>query len=206
VSRTKASAKCAACTSNLRQIGVGLKLYVDEFEKYPLGLILLPNGDFVRPWYSPLIPYCGSSNIFVDPLIRPTFGYWYNIIGTYPARRAGEATLGLGQLGRWGVAVPESQVVEPSDMLAMPHGDLYTGWQGFGWPGLYVPRNSSYRRDWMHPLDIALFCDGHVESSNPERIPKMAQPDSSGYIGFRPEVAYTQRWNNDHQPHPETWR
>src|SRR5262245_45527629 len=34
--RAKASAMSAACKNNLRQIGVALRLYVDDFSKYPI--------------------------------------------------------------------------------------------------------------------------------------------------------------------------
>jgi hypothetical protein len=73
---------------------------------------------------------------------------------------------------------------------------------GFGWPGWYEPRNSKYRR---HPLDLGLFCDGHVEPSNPDVMPKQTNKVWSSRFEFRPDAHYAKRWNNDNQPHPETW-
>jgi hypothetical protein len=36
LNRANDSAKSAGCKSNLRQIGMALKLYVDKYENYPL--------------------------------------------------------------------------------------------------------------------------------------------------------------------------
>jgi len=36
LSRAKAAAKRVKCASNLHQIGIALRLYVDEFRKYPV--------------------------------------------------------------------------------------------------------------------------------------------------------------------------
>jgi prepilin-type N-terminal cleavage/methylation domain-containing protein len=39
LSRAKASATSAACKSNLRQIGIALRLYVDDNNTYPEGVL-----------------------------------------------------------------------------------------------------------------------------------------------------------------------
>jgi hypothetical protein len=51
---------------------------------------------------------------------------------------------------------------------------------------------------------ISEYCaHGHVESSNPDLIPK-ARSAVFGEV-FKPDARYAQRWNNDNQPHQETW-
>src|SRR2546426_7208603 len=59
LSRAKASAKSAACKNNLRQIGIGLRLYVDEFQKYPLEQSDgMENGQAVTfSWFNLVQPY-----------------------------------------------------------------------------------------------------------------------------------------------------
>jgi type II secretory pathway pseudopilin PulG len=210
LSQAKASAKSAACKSNLHQLGVALKLYVDDYRAYPLWAYSNSPRVNYRPdltWEGFLLPYAnGSSNIFVDPIGHGDDGYGYNSVGMdatdgpWPLTKS---TLGLGQLGPWNVAVPESRVIEPADMIAVAHGDFFYYRQGFGWPGSFCPRNSNYRRDWLHPLDIDLFCDTHVESSNPDDIPTWT--NSNQTVEFKPDANYAKRWNNDNQPHPETW-
>src|SRR5213596_3842867 len=39
LSRAKASARSTVCKSNLRRIGIGLRLCLEEFENYPLRLV-----------------------------------------------------------------------------------------------------------------------------------------------------------------------
>ena len=73
---------------------------------------------------------------------------------------------------------------------------------GFGWPGCFFPHNSKYRH-YSHPLDIGLFCDGHVESSNPDLIPTTT--NVTGWMMFKPDATHAKRWNNDNEPHPENW-
>jgi RNA polymerase sigma-70 factor (ECF subfamily) len=59
LNRAKATAQFVACKSNLRQIGFGLSMYIEDFKKYPLYwfAILGPNR---QTWDNTLLPYCGS--------------------------------------------------------------------------------------------------------------------------------------------------
>jgi prepilin-type processing-associated H-X9-DG protein len=205
LSRAKTAALHIRCKSNVRQIGVGLRLYVDEFQKYPLETFYdstteLPSAK----WKDLLFPYCGAnSKVFFCPAWGqppdwPTT-YGYNCCGTdaenveanvYPA-------LGLGILRSRNTAVPDSLVLAPSDMLAI--GDGYGGWPaGFGWPGQC---GSGWHGDWR---SNAVFCDGHVETSNTDRVPHYKDAASDSWL-FKPDEAHAKRWNNDNQPHPETW-
>src|SRR5437016_925564 len=66
LSRAKSAAKSVVCKSNLRQIGIALKLYVDDFEKYPLDWEDLLTNDKVTghnwtSWDITLLRYCEAS-------------------------------------------------------------------------------------------------------------------------------------------------
>ena len=193
----KASARSAACRSNLRQIGIGLRLYVDESAKYPLAYALTNGGVEVpgSEWNVALLPHCGGdSRLLVCPAEPVPFfqgpyrigAYWYNMSGT---EDIAWPTLGLGYWGGANVAVPESRVLVPSDMIAI--GEL----GGFGYPGV-VPWYDLHGKAFN-----AVFCDGHAESGNPYRIPWT----NYTYRTFKPDIAHARRWNNDNQPHAETW-
>lgn len=222
LSRAKASAKSVACKSNLRQIGLALNLYLDECGAYPHPPIVPPNT--AGGWFGardPLLPFCGGSK---KAFRCPTHyddgdftSYSYNEFGTdfsdAPAQRANLGLSGDVKISHQDTsadayekrnrALPESRVLVPSDMIAFGHFFPFKT-VGFGWPGRYISLKSTYR---PHPLDLALFCDGHVESSNPDLIP--TEPWLGGWTEewrrFKPNEAHARRWNNDNEPHPENW-
>lgn len=189
--RAKASAQSAACRSNLHQIGIGLQLYVDDFQKYPPGT-----------WEGYLLPYCReqlevlrcpSGRIFDGSMQYTEYGYsgYFN----WSSPPYSEVTP-LGLASDTGL-VPQASVRMPSDMIAYGDtcslGDL-TGF-GFGWPGCGAdsPTHKDRRSN-------ATFCDGHVESSKWDPIP---MKDTAGWL--EPDETHARRWFRDNQAHPETW-
>lgn len=151
--------------------------------------------------------------------------YGYNADGAVEARSGGG--LGLGGIvprGQNPVSgnvrpVPESEVIAPSEMIAIADAVLSTAgrrshpnWEFSGsdtlslisWPiwqalGESTPLEVSDRaRISARLMNVrhgggwnALFADGHVESSN-----------LKGLFSFRDERVL-KRWNRDHLPHPE---
>jgi prepilin-type N-terminal cleavage/methylation domain-containing protein len=206
LSRGKASAKSAVCKSNLHQVGLALNLYVDDYKAYPVWIYDPPGHADVFLWWDFLFPYCGgNSNAFICPSVRFLGGwpqYRINVGGT--EQFSEKATLGLGIYGSRNVPVPESRVLVPSDMIAVGHYHIYHDYLlGFGWPG---GTWSDYGKSFHQGGDLAVFCDSHVESSKAER--SGLKPTAYGgnpHWEFKPTEALAKRWNNDHQPHPETW-
>ena len=148
-------------------------------------------------WNVTLLPYCGGNSSLLScpsepvPFFHGPYrigDYHYNYLGTEVQRFS---TLGLGFLGEANMAVPESRVLVPSDMIAI--GEL----AGFGFPAVF-PWYGLHGRGFN-----AVFCDAHVESSNPKLIPQ--QWNANGWIDYKPDAARAKRWNNDNQPHLETW-
>jgi prepilin-type processing-associated H-X9-DG protein len=237
------------CRSNLREIGLALRIYADDSDHYPMatgrsfighseanGLIVLDD------WKEALIPYLGLSidksvvtavgdadtavsflkrsstlrKLRCPQVIRKEDGargngqYAYNASGT--ARFDRPANLGLGGCwqGRFR-ATSESRIIAPADLLAV--GDITPGESrdlvifsvkpadadGLGirftfdasghfdvcstnpafWPGTSHAGGANM-----------LFVDGHVESGR-----------QTNWLS----LAARHRWNNDHEPHPETW-
>ncbi len=217
--RAKATALSTACKSNLRQLGLALDLYVNDFNKYPMAYPPFdpnaPEPDQVwlsKTWFHALLPYCGKQpKLFECPgshyaetlswsgdldFWAPTWaGYGYNSAGTdkylHDVTNLAGPTLGLG----WPSAMPESSVRVPSDMIAIgdaSFGDIL----GFGWPGWC----ESGMHDWR---SNAVFCDDHVEVSRAD-LQRQTLPGLS-YGRYKPDADHARRWNNDNQPHPETW-
>src|SRR5215472_5227176 len=68
-SKAKAAGQSAACKSNLRQIALGLKLYADEFQKYPACASLTSGrGQVISLWDGTLLPFVANSrDLFACP-------------------------------------------------------------------------------------------------------------------------------------------
>ena len=216
LSRAKAKAHMARCQANLRQIGLGLRMYVDDFRRYPFYALYETKQASQVPsmppvlWFHYLQPYVSSvwtqalyrcpgvkqHSIEADPNLPLGPGNLFS--GSYGYNnedsRFGPSTnlLSLGHnvislQGRPALpAYSESVVRMPSDMIAI--GDSLSSGVRLGADvGLREARRDNHNRRVNH-----VFCDGHVESS------------ATNQVYVRTDQA-RRRWNNDNQPHPETW-
>ncbi|HVY70849.1 MAG TPA: type II secretion system protein [Verrucomicrobiae bacterium] len=200
--RAKASAQSAACKGNLRQQAMALRLYVDDFRRY-LPDMYLHKQNYLGPYITPN-PVPMNRGVFHCPAVRPvqltgqvvtdpygTFTYAYNDVGT---DISGVRSLGLaGDFGAvQNLGLPESQVAVPADMIAV--GDI--GAWGTIW---YHDRPLTPAQSWFFSLPVhdrganLAFCDSHVEFLAARKLEERSD-------------TIRRRWNNDHQPHPETWR
>lgn len=228
--RSKASALGTECRGNLRSLGLATRMYLDEFHYYPResGYFLLGANDVygvlsMNDWKESLVPYIGLRSgpnesvrllanmrklrcpqiLVKDDGARGNGQYAYNASGT--AKLQSPANLGLGGYTdgqvRW---TPESAVRMPAGLITagdvapgasmslppgFPGGKTFAGAGAFDvcskdpskWPG-----TSHNGRANM------LFCDGHVETGRQTNW--TAATDTA-----------RRRWNNDQEPHPETW-
>jgi prepilin-type processing-associated H-X9-DG protein len=212
LSRAKAKAHAAGCQANLRQIGLGLRMYVDDFRRYPyysLSQLDQPTKPGVM-WFHHLQPYTSSTwtqalyrcpgvkspNVEVDPNLPLGAGnvlsgsYGYNNEDSRAGSSASLLSLGhnVGYSAA-SAAVPaysESVVRVPSEMIAI--GDSLSYGVRIGADvALREARRDNHNRRVNH-----VFCDGHVESSATNQVYARTDPAR-------------RRWNNDNEPHPETW-
>ena len=222
LSKSKTAALATECRGNLRDIGLALRMYVDEFDHYPatMGWAILGASDaygvlMMSDWKDTLMPYIGvQGSEFADksatmrklrcPQVtrkedgaRANGQYAYNASGTAKLHHASDLGLG-GVVDRQYqvLPTPENRVRVPADLIAA--GDISPGFtlgrifdsaSTFDvcstnhslWPG--TSHNSRANM---------LFCDGHVESARQTNWVSSSETARS-------------RWNNDHEPHPETW-
>lgn len=211
LNRAKAAARKSKCQSNLRQLGIALHLYVDEYDKYPPAWVGYAGVTGSVTWTSLLEPYVhtgspepqgwpqreqftctedmvkDAAQLFPAGLRHATLGY--NSDGTGSQQGARSLGLGTGNVVaavvRQSGLVPETSIRFPSEMIAIGCTDYY-----YQEMSAYAERHGPGSRH--RGGGNMLCCDSHVE-----------------YGAYRQWTARNdpvrRRWNNDHEPHPETW-
>jgi prepilin-type N-terminal cleavage/methylation domain-containing protein/prepilin-type processing-associated H-X9-DG protein len=232
LSKAKSAALGTECRVNLRDVGLGMRMYLDEFERYPTAIgawVVGANSSYgiltMSDWKETLLPYIGLASgaderLALDkyahmrklrcPLIlrkpdgaKGNSQYAYNASGTAPLSSA--ANLGLGGfMGEGLKPTAESKVIAPASLITA--GDVDPGTTTELPPGFPIRKTfmgssvfdvcSTNRISWPGAVHSGqanmLFCDGHVESAR-----------QTNWVSASP--AARARWNNDHEPHPETW-
>jgi prepilin-type processing-associated H-X9-DG protein/prepilin-type N-terminal cleavage/methylation domain-containing protein len=211
LSQSKRRAQRIQCVGNLHQLGVGLQLFLSNNRGYP-SAFQNTNEDYPGFWGLQLeVGGLGISNpetnfyfkgIWLCPTAQEQIraateqinlpadeidSYGYNAYGV-----GGNFTNSPGLLGHllpnyWFAGIGESEVVAPSEMMAI--GDSLNGGTYFGrWPHLAHSKTAPSRHQGKANV---VFCDGHVES-----------PTSQFLFEDTSDTALV-RWNRDHQPHRE---
>jgi prepilin-type processing-associated H-X9-DG protein/prepilin-type N-terminal cleavage/methylation domain-containing protein len=210
--RSKESARSLACKSNLRQLGLAVNLYATETGYYPASEYLDTKiSPFVTyGWPAQLLPHVsGNKAIFKCPSApsefewpnsNSTLGYAfpYNVdkqqtFFSYGYNGWGTAAVGgLGLGVEPSTALPVSKVVNPADMIAIADSDGNGGADGeitFNrFLSVLVKPPGTRHKNGAN----AVFCDGHVEWAKQSKWMELKD-------------AAARRWNNDNQPHSETW-
>jgi prepilin-type N-terminal cleavage/methylation domain-containing protein/prepilin-type processing-associated H-X9-DG protein len=214
--RARASARRVSCANNLRQLGVSLKLYLDDFQRYPVfgGKISFatPPSDYRSTyWDSMLAPYVRSNlatflcpsqfatnqNIWtnwtlVDTLstVWPNRSYGYNAYGrgsTVLRRGLGGARwFNIGMSSSAGY-LAEGQVLAPADMIAITDYDPMIDDDGDGDSNADELYNLAFTGERHFGGANVVFCDAHVEFGKTNQWRANT-------------VVAQQRWNIDHRP------
>jgi prepilin-type processing-associated H-X9-DG protein len=220
LSRARAQGQAACCRNNLHPIGVGLAMYVADYNRYP-GVFDWEHGpSFFDTWADKLYPYyplhwtnvswnCptyvaeGGTIRFMRPdydarksKFEFSCSYGYNAQGT--GARSAEPRLGLANAYAHR-GIREQQVEAPSEMYAIADVRAEKFNNGVsGGAAMMIPWNfppGFVMPELKPPHDEGyniLFADGHVSLVK-----------RSDYL-YPPRSAH--HWNRDNQPHPETWR
>jgi prepilin-type N-terminal cleavage/methylation domain-containing protein/prepilin-type processing-associated H-X9-DG protein len=210
LARAKAAAQSAQCKSNLRQIDIALKLYTDDYQKYPLAAAVDTSGGSVYSFWDGKILIFAANNraLFLCPAEKqgikwtnniampqrnPCYGYNMAGSGGYPSS---SSSLGLdgGANARTGGGrgLPEAQVKVPSDMIAVADCKPKTGGGDNDLDDLFPINLLAELAPRHNNGENTVFCDGHTEFAK-------------HLVWLKKTEGARQRWNNDHQPHPETW-
>ncbi len=215
--RARVAADSTVCRNNVRQIMIGMNMYVQQGGVFP-------DGD---PLVSELYPFVHSSwptnNYDQSRYLGPRAGIYacpgYNQVrGEYHLNpSSGWAVSGsygynIGGLGDEGLTggIREGQVVSPSDMIGMADATFFPfslaehivgdRWLSWCFNDQYYYRLVAYgvpvnRREVQAVKQRhggrwnVGFCDTHVENLPTTRL------------FYALDSAVAQRWNRDHQPH-----
>lgn len=210
LSKAKEKAQRVSCTNKLRQMGLSLRMYVDDFHQYPW----FDSAASLKQWEDELYPYYRvkwTDKEFQCPSYRGNFGI--GSLSSYGYNRFGTASpLGLGGWHAYdnnGIlrdigAVTDSQVKAPADMFAMGDSrgfatvgvtDLLPGLWGLGpftTTGAGGTQSWSEFQPFRHGQGLNFVCcDGHV--------------DFVKRSVYSSKANSWQHWNIDHEPHQDTW-
>jgi prepilin-type processing-associated H-X9-DG protein len=217
------------CASNLRQIGIGLNQFVAENHVFPLFLNPeFRQGRYPEhsgAWYGAIrqaglpgghtgwnvtdtgVWHCPGAPTRIFTITDKYWEYGYNAFGISP--RGSSDSLGLGghkgdqdfpgPIRPYAPPVAESEVIKPSDMMAV--GDGFKGKNGVirdgefeFWRVRVVQLDpESTKRSYARHQGKAnvVFCDGHVEAPTLKSL----------FDGTNDAVLV--RWNRDHLAHQE---
>ena len=220
--RAKEAGKSAVCKSNLRQMGIALTMYGDDYNHFPYTL----NTASRHVWFMQISEYLEMKSLLRCPKFRGVsklfwmgemfmerkggagVSYGYNGFGTkgrslswtdYNVSR--DDVLGLGGLRaeeaqnvQHSLPVPMSRIRVPSGMLAIGDSAI-SRLRKFNLLLNIEDITNTIRSNFIprHGKGINMvFVDGHVEFDSLE-----------DWIARTPQAR--KRWNNDNKPHPETW-
>ena len=217
------------CVSNLHQIGLALRQYVDDSKVYPG---YFDQDPFFRSnmWDDRLLSFLGNNrriflcpgqvgtNLDIDTNWDPppftshtlpgNLSYGYNAFGTWPA--GGASSLGLDGGGVLGAHQPlwlpqaEGRVLAPADMIAVSDYDTYALDNDGDVDCAFFLFGYTFTGSRHEGRACVAFCDAHVEHASTNR---WGAPNH--YLPFSSTVDITarRRWNCDNLPHtePSNW-
>jgi len=158
-SRARERARQGACASNIRQMSLALRLYVDDHDEvYPRG-----RTAWGQDWAVALEPYAKNRQIFQCPSERRV-GAWSTWQIGYGLN---EGTLGTMPPPDFGPPATEAELDHPSETLAIADGNgaLHCGVPWICYIGIHPNEftGSNTAAGRHNGGANASFCDGHVK-------------------------------------------
>lgn len=155
----------SACNNNMKQIGLALHNYHDQYGSFPPPYIADENGRPMHSWRVLLLPFLGEQALykqydFNEPWDGPhNRQLWSQIPDVYTCPSAPEPDSYQGDLTPYQVIVGENAVFEPGKQTSF--NDIYDGSSNT----LLVVEDASSPVPWMQPKDVAYDPDGPLPAS-----------------------------------------
>jgi prepilin-type N-terminal cleavage/methylation domain-containing protein/prepilin-type processing-associated H-X9-DG protein len=226
LSNARAQAQSTACRNRLRQIGLGLTMYVSEAHQYPFLFkdatnahemywadVLYPYYPISwtnRSWHCPRYVAQGGFIIPKPPMEGCFSSYFYNCSGLVGQGWPGAVNPLPRNLGLAGVKTPgpESGVLAPSEMYAVAdsrwwadrepnQSGLVGKWLMTPWKYVYPTTDSP--AGTFSPVEMIPHGQGHNIMFVDGHVVMVRR---SNFL-YPPRTAHN--WNRDNQPHSEAW-
>ncbi len=171
LSKARAAAQSIKCVSNLKQVGLGIIFYANDYNDYlPEGCVANPTATDVRVWWYALI--LDKSWKEGLPFVSPELGYFGAEVMKCPSGTAFTAwQKEIGYCSNWFMGNPDgkntiTQIKSPTAMFLVADSNSQDK--------IIYPNTTPVERDFeMRHSDFAnaTFADGHAE-----KLPKVIPP------------------------------
>ena len=183
--RARENARRSSCSSNLKQIGLGVMQYVQDYDSnYPTTLTVTPSGNL--SWRQTIQTYIKSTQVMQCPSNSNKDWQTHAANGGYPAVFASYASStsqsvdtlaadGVGAMG-YNLSIPESVIESPSSCIMVVESTAPNSNFDIRNPtdfGVETSNTSTPTRGHLFAGHLStsnfLFADGHVKSLRPLR-------------------------------------
>jgi prepilin-type N-terminal cleavage/methylation domain-containing protein/prepilin-type processing-associated H-X9-DG protein len=172
--RARENARRSTCQNNLKQIGVGLQQYTQDFdEMFPSSRMSGINPATWAPWHVGILPYVKSTQIYKCPSVTTTGNMGNTPVASANIPAIPRSYLCVGGSNNWGGSTPMSDsggaaladIAKPAQVI-LAGGQLGNRTD----PEFWSTTNSSNNFEMHSHVGTVtyLFCDGHVKALKPE--------------------------------------
>jgi len=215
--RARENARRAGCMSNLKQIGLGVMMYTQDYdEHYPsvnwggtTGKYRFPDGNnySANPWYVKIYPYVKSVQVFNCPSAE-SYLYWdgsyghsgvnHNQSGPFTYAANLDFLTGLSGDGSAGQIIAAVDKPSQTVMILDSNFQSFTPWYPMTSANPYYPWDATRAMLDRHLNGVNfLFADGHVKWHHLQRSPDSCEPLSTSCRTLLPKASEGIYWYAD---------
>jgi prepilin-type N-terminal cleavage/methylation domain-containing protein/prepilin-type processing-associated H-X9-DG protein len=187
--RARENARRASCQNNLKQIGLGIMQYTQDYDERMPGSTANNGGDSYKALYDYTEPYLKSQQIFKCPSDSTANKYSYGYNYVYLAPNGISNAIAIAK-----IQTPAETVMLVDNLAGSTQDYVYSAryWRANGGATVYGNSGSTteaYKYGDVDPRHLetvgTLYCDGHVKS---QKISSLSGPSGCGGTATCDEV------------------